>query len=167
MGIKEDIERLREFDDDEGELGQLADSLERQFDASPLRTENKELKKQAQQAVEQAEKLRSYALSASFKEVGLKVKPDVLKLPDDLDPTDTQALSAWATEAGFIDAKPDTSKEEQGAHEAMQQAAAGGATSPVLTGKAAILEELDPRNLTEEEFWAKAADKKLTLDTQR
>lgn len=149
MGIQEDIERLRQYEDDDGELAQLADSLERQFEASPLRSENKELKRQAKEAADKAQRLHNYALSAAFKEVGLKVKPDVLKLPEDLDPTDTQALSAWATEAGFIESKPDTPAQEQQAHEAIQQAVAGGEVV-TASGSMDLVDEINKASSPEE-----------------
>ena len=146
MGIKEDIERLRQWEDDDGELAELADSLEKQFDASPLRSENKELKRKAQEALEKAERLNAYALQAAFEKIGLKVKPDALRLPDDLDPTDTPALTAWATEKGFIEAKPETPIEEQKAHEQMSQAVAGGE----VTGKEDWTDLISKANTQEE-----------------
>lgn len=74
-------------------------------------------------------------------------------------------LKSAATELGFLKAEAPADPipaAEQAAHQRVEAAAAGAEAAPALTDGDRILEKLDPRKLTEDEFWANADSMGLT-----
>lgn len=121
--------------------------------ASPLRKERDELKAALQEATEKATKFGAAALNAQFAALGIKVKPDALRLPDDLDPLDTEKVREWAVGMGLADPPPPAvPPEEQAAHQRLAEAAAAGGVAPPAT---AARDEIMSAT-SADEFWAKA-----------
>ena len=77
-----------------------ADELSKAWQASPLR-------QAAETAAERARKAETALLRSTFKELGISVKPDHLRLPDDLDPTDSDRIKAFAVDAGLLTPDPE------------------------------------------------------------
>lgn len=121
-------------------------------DGSPLRQEKKQLEQQLKEATENATRYRTAALSGVFSQLGVKVKPDALNIPPDLDPLDAEKVREWAEGMGLAEpAPPATPPEEQDAHQRLVDAAAGGATPQAQTARDEVLSAT-----TKEEFLAKA-----------
>lgn len=80
--------------------------------ASPIRKERDEWKTKA-------ESFRAAALRSTFKDVGIKLSPDVLRIPDDLDP-DVDKVREWAVKGGLIEA-PAPTAEQQAAEEELNE----------------------------------------------
>lgn len=97
------------------------------WDASPLRRERDEIKAQAEATLERANTYRSRLLAHEFSALGIKAKPDALKIPDDLD-LDSDKVREWAVNSGLIDApEPDPEPDEGVEGHARVTAAAQGA----------------------------------------
>lgn len=79
--------------------------------ASPIRKERDEWKSKA-------EAFRTAALRSTFRDVGIKFSPDVLRIPDDLEP-DADKVREWAVRGGLIEA-PAPSPEQQAAEEELE-----------------------------------------------
>lgn len=90
----------------------LAEEIENWNDASPLRAAAKSYEKRNKDLEEDNKKLRARITKQVFAEAGIKVNPDVLNLPDDLDITDTGAVSTWALEMGLKSNSPSVPQEE-------------------------------------------------------
>lgn len=101
------------------------------WDASPLRRERDEAKTAAQSAQERAQRAEAKALASSFKDLGIKVSPTALRMPEDLDVTDDAALRTWAEGAGLVDPPAATSatQSEQTAHQQAANASQGVSTT--------------------------------------
>lgn len=128
-------------------------------EGSPLRKEKKELETQLQGAIDDRNKFRSFALQSQFKELGVTVKPDVLNIPTDLDPLDSDGVREWAVSMGLAEPPPPaTPPEEQDAHQRLVDAAAGGQTPQARTARDEILSAN-----SKEEFYAKARAAGLTV----
>lgn len=137
--------------------------------ASPIRKERDAYKADAIAALDRAQRAEAKALAASFRDMGITMKPSALRLPDDLDVTDDDKLRAWATDAGLIAAVQSVdqsmSNEERQAHANVAAASAGATTPPAANSKESLLARLDPaKGLTEEQFWAEARSAGITQD---
>lgn len=119
---------------------------------SPLRQEKKQLETQLQEITSQAQRYRTAALGSQFQQLGIKVKPDALNIPTDLDPLDNEAVQTWAVGMGLADPPPPpVPTEDQQGHQALVDASAGATGTPRHDARASALEAQ-----TEEEFWARA-----------
>lgn len=101
------------------------------WDASPLRRERDEAKTSAASALERAQRAEAKALASSFKDLGIKVSPTALRMPDDLDVTDDAALRTWAEGAGLVEPPAPTTatQTEQAAHQQAANASQGVSTT--------------------------------------
>lgn len=139
------IQQARDAGVDESWLEQLQD-------ASPLRKDNRELEEKLGKAIEREGKYRGAALRGQFNRLGIKIKPDALNIPGELDATDDDAVQAWAVDMGLAEPPPPTvPPTEVDAHRKIDEATRG--TTPP-TPPDARDEILSSTN--EEEFWAKA-----------
>lgn len=125
------------------------DRLKSATAASPIRKERDQFKADLATALAQRDQFRSKALVASFKDLGIKVSPTALRMPDDLDVTDDAALRTWAEGAGLVDPPPVTtaSPAEQQAH---QQAAAAANGAGVNTAQPTTADVIANANTPEE-----------------
>lgn len=100
----------------------------KKWSGSPLRKERNEARQEADALKERVAKAEAKTLEATFKELGITVKPTALRLPDDLDVLDDTKVREWAVEQGLAEPPPpDTPEEEVAAHERVQAAGAGAA----------------------------------------
>jgi hypothetical protein len=111
------------------------------LEGSTLRKEITDLTKERDGLLLQVGKHRDSTLAAKFEALGIKVKPDALKIPDDLDPLDHTKVTEWAVGMGLID-QPALSAEEQELADdlaAQERIAAAGAGAPPGPGAGAVL----------------------------
>ena len=125
--------------------------FESSFEASPLREENKATKDRMREIAETNTRLRNTLLSTQFKEFGVPYAPEALRIPDDLDPTNPEAVEGWLVQSGFAQAKPTTDPKILSTHDRI-----ANASNEETNATAAALSELDPTTLSEDEFYAKA-----------
>lgn len=128
--------KFEEIADEYEAEGLDVSELREAWEASPLRRERDEIRKQAEATLERANAYRSRLLAHEFTSLGIKAKPDHLKIPDDLD-LDTDKVREWAVGAGLLDApesEPE-STEELDAHDRISAASqgAGAARGGVIT----------------------------------
>lgn len=122
------------------------------FNGSALRQERDQAKKDAEDAVTQAQRYRSFALTGQFEKLGVKVKPDALNIPTDLDPLDDEKVRDWAVGMGLAEPPPPAvPAEDQQGHQALVDASAGATGTPRHDARQSVLEAG-----SEEEFWARA-----------
>ena len=102
---------------------------------SPLRKERDAAETKARQLEEENRALKSKLGNQVFTEVGIKVKPDLLNLPEDLDITDTEAVRAWAVDQGLAERRPDVDPDEMDEHTTINNASGGteGVDTGILT----------------------------------
>ena len=86
-----------------------------------------------------------------------------------VDTVEVDDLKSAATELGFLKT-PEAPKEtipeaEQQAHQRVEAASAGTEAPAAITDQQRILERLDPRKLTEDEFWDTARSLGVTNDS--
>lgn len=120
------IGELREagLDDD------YIDRLERATAASPIRKERDAFKAQAEQALAEAKRYQQVVAGQRFKEFGIKVRPEHLRTPDDLDWADESKVKEWATGAGLIEPPdPNATTPEVDGHSRVVDAALGAAAN--------------------------------------
>jgi len=123
--VDEQLQKLRQFNDDEGEISRIADDIEEQWKASPVRRDRDEARKLNKSLEEKVAKYEGLAWKSAFDHLGIKLNPQVVKLPGDVDPTDGQAVANWAANGGLIERPPDYTQEDRQAHEAIAAASAG------------------------------------------
>lgn len=111
------------------------EELRSAWEASPLRRERDELKAQAQAAIEDAKRYKSVVATQRLKDLGVTIKPDALRYPDDLDWVDEDKVRSWFQESGIVPPPPppgdNISDEERAAHDRIEQSRTG-ATAPNL-----------------------------------
>lgn len=149
---------MSSFDDllqearDAGVDSDWLERFEKASAGSPLRQEKKALQDQLEQATTQAQRYRSFALTGQFEKLGVKVKPDALNIPTDLDPLDDEKVRDWAVGMGLAEPPPPSvSAQDQQGHQALVDASAGATGTPRFDARQSVLEAQ-----TEEEFWARA-----------
>lgn len=108
----------------------LAGELRTAWDASPLRRSNEEFKAQAEAALAEAKRYQQVVAGQRFKEFGIKVRPEHLRTPDDLDWADESKVKEWATSAGLIEVPdPNATTPEVDGHARVVDAALGAAAN--------------------------------------
>lgn len=127
------------------------DRIQTTYEASGLRTDLKETKDQYRQLMDTNSKLRDTILADRFKQFGVTISPSALRIPDDLDPTDTEKVEGWLVQAGLAESKPTTDPEERAAHDRIAAASNAGG-QPTLS-----IADLDPSKMTEDEYYQAAA----------
>jgi hypothetical protein len=146
------------FDDILNELvntGQLPDDAAQKLrDASPLRKDLETTKSELAAAQERTRTLEQRLSADVFSKVGITLNPSLLRTPDDLDVTDVDAVRKWAVEKQLIEDTPATPPAEMEQH---QRVAAAAVDAPLEPGQADLLAQLDPRKMSEDDFWAQAA----------
>lgn len=70
--------------------------------ASPLRKERDDWKSKAEQAAQEAAELRGAVMSSTFTQAGIKVAPQALNIPADLDYKNAEAVRAWGEQMGLV-----------------------------------------------------------------
>lgn len=125
--------------------------LQTQFEASPLRQEVKATKEELKATRDKLSTLRDGLLSVKFKEMGIGMKPQAFRIPDDLDPTDDEKVTGWMVEMGLTEAKPTTDPAERATHDRIANVSTDtGKNQPSIA-------DLDPSKMSMEEFDAKVA----------
>jgi len=107
------------------------DRLRKASDGSPLRRENAEIRKQAEAALAQANTYKGLVANAQFRELGINIKPEALRTPDDLDWTDQSKVRDWAVSSGLLappEPEPDATAEVEG-HDRINNAVTGAQTA--------------------------------------
>lgn len=146
------FETLMQEARDAGVDPQWIERVEQASAGSPLRKEKDQLAEQLKSATEQANRYRGAALNTQFTNLGIKVKPDALKIPDDLDPLDDEGVRNWAVGMGLAEpAPPAVPTDEQQAHRQLVDASAGAAGTPRHDARQSVLDADTP-----EEFWARS-----------
>lgn len=127
------------------------DRFEKASSGSPLRQEKKQLEAELQQRTDEAQRYRTFALTGQFEKLGVKVKPDALNIPGDLDPLDDEKVREWAVGMGLAEPPPPpTPPEVQDAHQRLVDTTTGGGTPVTQDARAEVLQAT-----TREEFLAK------------
>lgn len=123
--FEELLEEMREAGLDESYIS----DLENAWKASPIRAERDEARAQAQAALDEANRYRSVVAASRFRDLGIRIKPDALRTPEDLDWTDEDKVRSWAQDSGLIDPAPpagdNISDEERQAHERINESMHG------------------------------------------
>lgn len=116
-----------------------AERLRGAYEASPIRKELKETK-DALKVSQEKEALHLASLrDATFKQVGIKVKPNLLATPADLDVTSLDAVKAWAITEGLVDGSAEEVQTPDAEKEAINKAqGAGTGTKPIANGDEAF-----------------------------
>jgi len=136
---------------DAGVDSEWIDKVKKASAGSPLRQEL-ESERAARKALEEnAAKYRDAALNSQFAQLGIKVKPDALKVPEDLDPLDGDKVRDWAVTMGLAEAPQAVTPQEQAAHERIANASAGADAGSPSSARDEVLQAATP-----EEFFAKA-----------
>lgn len=137
-------------------------------DSSTVKTLRRQLRKAKAEAKangELAEAGKAAARKLALMDAGIDITTTVGKLfarSYDGELT-AEAIKAAALEDGVIEEKKDeVSEEEAGALQRMSEVTSGG--SQQLPKRAQLAAELDPRQLTREEFWAKARSNGLVRE---
>jgi hypothetical protein len=126
---------------DAGVTADFIERLRKASEGSPLRKQIDELTKERDGLLSENGKYRADSLQARFDALGIRIKPDALKIPDDLDPLDEKKVTEWAVGMGLID-QPALSEEEQQLADdlaAQDRIAAAGAGAPPGPGAGAVL----------------------------
>ena len=152
-----------EFTDDE--IDDLAEDQD--DDSSTVRTLRKQLRKAKAEAKANGELAaagQAAARKLALMDAGIDITTTVGKLfarsyDGELTP---EAIKAAALEDGVIEETKEVPAEEAQALQRMDQITAGG--SQGTTKAADLLAEMDPSQLSREEFWAKARAKGLVRD---
>lgn len=104
--MSESFDSLLEEMADAGIDSEFIERIRRSTDNSGARKERDAFKAQAEAALAEAKRYQSVVAETRFRDLGIKVKPSVLKTPDDLDWTDDTKVRDWATGAGLIEPPP-------------------------------------------------------------
>lgn len=126
--------------------------LEKSFEASGLRQDLKDTRDKYAAAMADNRTLRTGLLNGEFTKLGISIKPAALNIPDDLDASDPDKVSTWATEMGLYSPPPTTDPALRAAHDRISAASTDGNSNVIPT-----VADLDPSKLTEDEFYAQAA----------
>ncbi len=134
------------------------DRLETTFEASGLRKDNVAIKTQLQTLIDENKTYKSGLLKTRFSELGIKINPDILSLPDTLNPADPETVKTWAITAGLIEDTPTTTPDSRSTHDRIASASNEGSTTTIPS-----LEDLDPTKMSEDEFYKKASVREAAL----
>lgn len=125
--------------------------FESEFEATPLRAENKATKERMKEIAEANQRLRDTLLETKFSAYNVSIKPSALRIPDDLDVTDDEKVEGWLVQSGLTSARPTTDPEVRATHDRIAAAATEGGNSTLPS-----LADLDPNKLSEDEFYERA-----------
>jgi hypothetical protein len=146
---------------DSGEVPEwVVDEIQSTYEASGLRTDLKETRDKYNQTLETNTRLRDTILESQFKSHGVTLSPKALRIPDDLDATDSDKVSGWLQEMGLVTAQPTTPTDERATHDRIANISSDATTPNQISVS-------DIQNMSEEEFWAKAPQIQEQLHTQR
>lgn len=134
------------------------DKFESTFEASGLRKDNLAAKERLQAITDENKTLKSGLLKTRFSELGIKLNPDILTLPDTLNPADADGVKTWAVSVGLVEDTPTTPVPERATHDRIANASNEGTVTSIPS-----LEDLDPSKLTEDEFYRKAAAREAAM----
>lgn len=128
-------ELLTEIEEAEAIAPEWLDRLREASKGSPLRKERDDAIERADRAEARTKEMETATLASTLSTLGVKVKLDNLRLPDDLEVSDPEKVKEWAVEAGLVEAAPDVPNDEIEGHEAIATASVGadGLRAGVLT----------------------------------
>ncbi len=135
------------------------DRFESTFEASGLRKDNVAIKERFQAAAEENKTLKSGLLKTRFSELGIKLNPDILSIPDTLNPADADNVKTWAVQSGLIEDTPTTPPAERETHDRIAAASNEGSAKPIPSAS-------DLANMSEEEFWRQAPAREAALKSK-
>lgn len=137
---------------DSGEVPEwVLDEVQTTYEASGLRTDLKALREQHTKTLEENTSLRTGLLADRFKSLGITISPSILNIPSDLAVTDAEKVQSWAEEMGLIARTETTDQDTRATHDRIANASNDGTNSALPTSS-----DLDPRKLSQEEFYEKA-----------
>lgn len=149
------MDKYTQFLEDARKSGQIPDEwiqrIEDTYEASGLRNDVKTHQEKVKQLEEKYRVLQTGLLTDKFKEMGIPGKPTAYSLPDDIDPTNPESIQTWAVDQGLIQPPQTTDNDTRAVHDRIAAASTDGA------GPTISLDDLDPRKLSEDEFYEKAA----------
>lgn len=128
-----------------------ADRIREATKASPIRKERDDAVAAQKAAEERAAKAEGRVRAGVFKELGIKVNPNALSVPETVDFENTESVKKWAGEMGLIEVAPaegqqNTAPEVKNAIEAVQTASQGAGAPAV--GEGALLQKLNELRTT-------------------
>ncbi len=135
------------------------DRFENTFEASGLRKDNVAIKERFQTVAEENKTLKSGLLKTRFSELGIKLNPDILSLPDDLNPADADGVKTWAVASGLIEDTPTTPVADRQVHDKIANASNEGSATTIPSAS-------DLNSMSEEEFWKQAPVREAALKKQ-
>jgi hypothetical protein len=149
------MDKYTQFLEDAKKSGEIPDEwikrIEDTYEASGLRNDVRTERERAQKLETDLRSLRIGLLTDKFKEMGIPGKPTAYSLPDDMDPTNIESIQSWAVEQGLITPPQTTEPASREVHDRISQASNEGGNSSIPSS-----EELDPRKMSETEFYEHA-----------
>lgn len=149
------MDKYTQFLEDAKKSGEIPDEwikrIEDTYEASGLRNDVRTERERAQKLEQDLRTLRIGLLTDKFKEMGIPGKPTAYSLPDDVDPTKPESIQSWAVEMGLIQPKETTPPDERATHDRIATASNEGGNTGLPSAS-----DLDPRTMSQEEFYAKA-----------
>ena len=138
---EEIIAELRERGLDETSIDELTEA----WSASPIRKERDAI-------AAERDALRDAVLSTKFEKFGVKIKPQALQRPSDLDITDDDKLKNWLTDAGVLTPEPEPTPDPAVTADlqAQQRMAAATAGAGEVDPNATFHEDLNNANTPDE-----------------
>lgn len=135
--------------------GEIPDAWLERFEAassaSGLRKDLKEATDKYRDLMTQNSTMRTGLLGDRFKSLGITISPQVLNIPEDLDPTDEDKVTTWAQEMGLVAKTETTSPAERAQHDRIAQASNEGGNVNTITSADLV------NAASEDEFYAKVA----------
>lgn len=128
MSIDKELETVLGELEDSGVEADVTDRIKGLFSASPIRKERDDYKERATKFEDDSKKYRGLILKEAFDKRSIKIAPEHLKLPENLDPTNDQEFDTWAVAAGLVEA-PQTP--ELDAMKRIEDAGKGGESTQV------------------------------------
>lgn len=132
------------------------DRFENTFEASGLRKDNVTIKEENRLLRETATKLKSGLLKDRFEKIGITISPNVLNIPDDLDPSDPEKVQSWAEEMGLVTKQETTPPVERATHDRIAAASNEGNVTSIPSNA-------DIQTMGEDEFWKQAAAREAAI----
>lgn len=133
------------------------DRFETSFEASGLRKDLNATKEENRALREATKTLRTGLLKDRFAKFGITVSPEILNVPDDLNPADEDTVKDWAVNMGLLANAPTTPSSERSTHDRIAAASNEGG-QPSMG-----LDAIDPSKMSEDEFYEAAAAREKKL----
>lgn len=143
---------------DSGVDADWVDKFEQTFEASGLRKDNQAIKDRWIAVSEENKALKTGLLQTRFTELGIKLNPSILALPDTLNPADPDNVRTWAIASGLIEDTPTTPITERATHDRIA-AAANETTNHTIPS----VDDLDPTKLSEDDFYKLAGQREAAI----